>query len=130
MEMSEVAQRRHKMVEQCLNRLSHIAYRSLHIKGLKPNEFVMTCIEVDSRWRWLVDQLMPDADWQEWRDRGAEPVALGSSTWRVCELLIEILPELKNQLLETPGEGRVKLVALDEGGATVYEIEPLPELLN
>ncbi|MDB5224822.1 MAG: hypothetical protein JWO43_444 [Candidatus Adlerbacteria bacterium] len=115
------------MMQTCALRLAEMAHRALHIKGLRRDQVVMVCIKVDSRWRWIVDQLMPGADWQQYRDQGQEPVARGSAMWPICEAVADELPDLKDALLEIPAEGRVKVIALDDGGGTVYEIIPKPE---
>lgn len=125
--MSDAAKERHEMTQSSAERLAQMAHRAIHLKGLSPDQFVMVCIKVDSRWRWIVDQLMPGYDWQQFRDRGEEPIARGSALFPICEVVAEELPDLKNALMEIPAEGRVKLIALDDGGGIVYEIVPKPE---
>jgi hypothetical protein len=128
--MSEAAKERHAMMQVSAERLAQLAHRALYVRGLKHDQFVMTCIKVDSRWRWIVDKLMPGYDWQEFRDRGEEPVARGSAMWPLCEVVAEELPNLKDALMEIPAAGRVKVIALDDGGGTVYEIVPKPESMT
>jgi hypothetical protein len=91
------------------------------------DQFVVLCIAVDSDWRDLVDLLMPDHDWQQYRDRGEQPVARGTVFAAVCEYLVERLPNIEQSLMEIPPAGKAKAIVLDEGGGTVYEIEPQPE---
>lgn len=97
------------------------------MKGLKTNDFIVVCIKVDSRWRSLVDYLMPNEDWQQYRDQGMEPVARGSVLSSLSDYLIEKLPELKESLREVYPEDKAKVVVLDDTGGTVYQIEPKPE---
>lgn len=130
MDLSPAAARRHEMVSQSMDRLQHLAYRSLHIRGQMNDEFVIVCIEVDSRWRGLVDKLMPNANWQPYRDAGQEPVAQGAVTVEVCALIAEecpeVIPALKTLSRELPPQ-KANCVALDEGGCTVYEIDAIQQ---
>lgn len=120
--MGDPAKRR-EMVEQSAERLRQMARRAAYERGLSRDKFVMVCIQVDDpRWRYIVDQLMPGADWQRYRDRGEEPVARGSVTFAICEEIGEHLPDLVDALMEVPAEGYVKLIALGWDGATVYDI--------
>jgi hypothetical protein len=128
--MSNAAKKRHDMVIQCLDRLQNFAHRAKHLHGLANDEVVIVCIKVDSDWRSIVDDLMPGADWQQFRDIGLEPVARGTATFPICEIIAERLPDVSDVLLETPSEGHFKLIALDEGGCTVYEIEPIANVLH
>lgn len=122
--VSDSAAGRHKLMAHHVPRLAQIAHRAIHVRGLEPKAIVMNCIRVDSKWREIVDMLMPNYDWQQCRDRGEEPVAIGSALFGLCELLAELFPDLKDVLLADPAEGKVKAIALDDTGLTVYEIEP------
>jgi hypothetical protein len=121
---SEAARKRHEMVVQCYDRLQHFAFRAQSIHGFKNDEVVVVCIKVDCDWRPIVDALMPNYNWQEIRDQGLMPVARGSAMFPICEVVAERLPDIEDVLLEKPREGFFKCIALDEGGGTVYEIEP------
>ncbi len=123
--LGQNAGRRHRIFEQRAQRLSVLAAKAIDVHRLKNDQFVMVCIEVDSQWKYIVDQLMPNYDWQSDRDSGIMPIAHGSAMFPICEHLAEKLPELASVLLEIPPEGNVKVVALDTGGATVYEIRPI-----
>jgi len=104
--------------------LEHFAYRAMHVSGKGNDEFVVFCIKVDSEWRDIVDQIMPNADWQQYRDRGEEPVARGWAYFSLCAIVAMRMPDLVGVLMEKPAEGMAKCIALDEGGCTVYEIKP------
>lgn len=125
MNLSASAEKRHDMVSQSMEALEHFAYRALYVLNLKNDEVVVVCIKVDSQWRDIVDMLMPDTNWQQWRDKGQEPVARGSAMFRLCHILAQRLPDITDVLLERPPDGKVKCIALDEGGCTVYEIVPI-----
>ncbi len=125
--MSDEAKGRHVLMQTSAERLAQIAHRAIHVKGLKTNDFVVVCIKVDSRWRGLVDHLMPNENWQQYRDQGMEPVARGSVFSALSDYLIKELPELKESLLEIYPDGKAKAVVLDDTGGTVYQIEPKPE---
>jgi len=125
--LSEAAQGRHDLMEQNLGRLEQIAHRAIHVKGLGANDFIIVCIKVDSRWRSVVDQLMPEHDWQQYRDQGMQPIARGSVAASFADYLAEELPDLREALREVYPYGKAKAVVLDDTGGTVYEIEPKPE---
>lgn len=125
--LSEAAERRNEMVAQCMERLQHFAYRAINIRGMQNNEFVVVCIKVDSPWRDIVDVLMPNEDWQQFRNLGQEPVARGTASFALCEIVAERLPDIADVVLEKPSAGMAKCIGLDEGGGTVYEIEPIQQ---
>lgn len=128
MDLSESANKRNNMVSQSMDRLQHLAWRAMNVRGLNNNEFVIVCIQVDSRWRDLVDMLMPstpESHWQEFRNKGMDPIAFGSATVGVCDFVVKHYPDIEDVLMEKPGEGIAKCIALDEGGCTVYDIRPV-----
>lgn len=127
MDLSAAAEKRHEMVVQSYGRLQHFAYRAQTVHNLSNEDVVVTCIAVDSRWRPLVDKLMPNENWQAIRDLGQIPVARGTAFFPICKVIAEAMPDLAEVLLEKPSEGHYKLIALDDGGCTVYEIEPAEE---
>lgn len=126
-QLSEAAEFRNTMYINSMSRLQHIAWRALNVHNLANDKFVIVCIEVDSRWRPIVDQLMPGQDWQAIRDIGEEPMARGSAMWGICEVVAEELPDIADVALEMPPKGKVKVIVLSEGGGTIYEMEPKPE---
>lgn len=123
-DMSEVAKKRHDMFLQFYERLQHFAFRAQNILKKENSEVVLFCIAVDTEWRGLVDILMPGTDWQKIRDQELEPVAMGSVTFSLAHDLIKLFPDMREILIEIPPEGFYKCIALDEGGCTIYEIEP------
>lgn len=127
---SASAKKRHEMVIQCIDRLQHFAFRAEKVNSMTNRDVVVVCIQVDSVWRPLVDKLMPSMDWQQFRDMGLEPVARGTVMFPLCEDLARKLPSIADVLMETPTDGFYKCIALDEGGCTVYEIEPKEQKLN
>jgi len=126
-QLSDAAEYRNNMYVDSLARLQHAAWRALNVLGKRNVEVVVICIEVDSRWRDIVDQLMPGYDWQSIRDAGEKPVARGSAMWPICEVVAERLPDIADVCLEIPAEGMVKAIVLSDGGGTVYELEPKDE---
>lgn len=125
MDLSLAAQKRNNMVFNSLRRLEQLAHRAMYIRQLRNDEFVVVCIKVDSPSRDIVDILMPNADWQPFRDRGQEPIAQGTTTFGLCRLVAQRHPELALVLLEKPADGKAKCIALDEGGCSIYEIDPV-----
>ncbi|MEI6649818.1 MAG: hypothetical protein WCL23_00090 [Candidatus Moraniibacteriota bacterium] len=128
-DLSDAGRKRHEMIESCIDRLQHFAYRAKTVHGLTNKDVVVVCIKVDTKWRDLVDVLMPNADWQQFRDMGQEPVARGTAYFPICEDLAKELPDIAEALLEKPEDGRFKCIVLDGGGCTVYEIEPIEQAI-
>jgi hypothetical protein len=125
MDLSDAAMLRNNIVDQCMERLQHFAFRAFSAYGLGVNDFVVICIVVDSRWRDLVNLLMPnatDAHWQAFRDRGELPVARGIALAGAIDLILERLPDLRPAFEESYPEGTARCVALDDSGGTVYQI--------
>lgn len=128
MGFSEAAESRHSMFSQSLARLQHLAWRAINFRNLSNKDFVIVCIKVDSPWRDLVDMLMPntpEACWNDFRDKGMPPVAIGSASASVCEFVAKRCPGIQESLREDPDDDLVKCLALDEGGCTIYEIKPI-----
>jgi len=126
-DLSPAAQERHSFALESWPRLQHFAYRALNVRGKRNNEEVVVCIKVDTNSRYLVDMLMPGADWQQYRDLEQEPVARGCVSFGTCEHLAEVLPDIASVLMEVPEAGKMKCVALDDGGCTVYDIDPVEQ---
>lgn len=118
------AEKRNRMVAVCMPWLRHYAYSAMRAHRLSNSEFVVLCIKVDSRWYDIANKLMPDADWQQIRDAGSAPIAMGWKPVSFCGLLAERLPDLDWLLAGKTRDGYAKCIALDESGCTVYEIKP------
>lgn len=123
-QFSEAAEHRNKIYSQMMHRLQHLAWRALNILGKRNDEVTIICIQVDSRWRDMVDYLMPNHDWDAIRATGAEPIAQGTVSWSVCGMIAKKFPDIAGVALEVPPEGKVKAIVLNDGGCTVYELEP------
>jgi hypothetical protein len=123
-QLSKAAEYRNLMYSQAMPRLQHFAWRALNLLGKKSNEVVLVCIQVDSRWRGVVDMIMPGKDWDSVRATGADPVALGTVEWSFCELVAEEFPDLANMAFEVPDEGCMKAFVLTEEGCTIYDLTP------
>jgi hypothetical protein len=121
---------RHELYVQNLERLEVLAWRAMHIRGLKPREFFVICINVDDpAWTDLAQELMPGHDWQEYRDRGETPVARGSvDRASVGGYLAHVCPAIAPALMNPDvSEKCIQVVVLDAGGAAVYEVVPRAE---
>lgn len=108
-------------------RLEELAYRAIHKKKLLPEDFVIVCINAnDLSWADLVEHLMPGHDWQQYRDRKEKPVARGIVYASICDYLKKAVPGIADALVGALPEGYVRAVVLDDGGASVYNIQPAP----
>ena len=112
-------------------RLSELALRALS-RGHAARDFLVVCIEVDSTWRTIVDDLMPRHDWQAVRDRGEKPIARGTVMREgLADLLSARVPDIAGALRSTPAPGTAHAVVLGSrdghGCASVYTLQPQPE---
>lgn len=110
--------------------LRHLAWKTLIAGNYTNTEIVLVCIEVDSMWRPLVEQLMPDHEdvWQQLRDSGHTPNAVGAIDWSICSTLARKFPDLAEIILEVPTTGIVKGIILTEQGCLVADILPQADL--
>ena len=129
-QLSAAAEDRNHIYNQAAHRLQHLAWRALNVLGKKNTEIAVVCIEVDSQWRELADALMPNHDWDQIRATGARPVAQGTVTWAICELVANEFPDMADVAREAPPEGKVKAIVLNEGGCTIYELEPKSDIAH
>ena len=127
-DMSEDAKCRYAFVVDSLERLQNFAYNAKYIHQKNNDEIVIVCIKVDSKWRPIVDALMPNYYWQKIRDQGLEPIARGSALFNICEIIAEMLPDIKDILMEVPPKDYYKCIALDDTGCTVYDIQPIQQI--
>lgn len=123
---------RQELFELNRERLEHLAFRAITVKGLKPEEFVATCIEVDDpAWTDLANYLVPNGNWQQYRDIGQMPVARGTSMAEgFLEILSEEVPSIAPALNQELPPGFVRTIVCGSGGASVYLIEPTEHLIN
>jgi len=128
-QFSDAAEHRNTIYSQAMYRLQHLAWRALNVLGKGNGEIVIICIQVDSRWRATADHLMPNHDWDSIRAQGVEPIARGMVAWSVCEMVAEEFPDIASAVLEVPPEGKVKAIVLNDGGCTIYELEPKESLV-
>lgn len=123
-QLSDAAEHRNGMYTQVAHRLQHLAWRALNVHNKKNDEIVVICIEVDSRWRAWVEHIMPGHDWDAVRASGRQPVAHATLTWEACVFIAQEFPDLAKVAMEVPPEGKAKAIVLDDGGCTIYELEP------
>lgn len=93
-------------------------------RGLKLDEFVAVCIEVDDPdWRDLVEHLMPgkEAEWESWRRRGTTPIARGTILKNgFIEPLAEDFPALAADMRTAPPVGCFHVVVLSRGASFTW----------
>lgn len=88
-------------------------------------EICLVLIDVDdTEWTFMVEKLMPgnDAEWQEWRDKGARPVARGVVNWQLAQILVRVAPDLKEAVDKGPDVGFLFAFVMAGGGVSVYQV--------
>jgi len=125
--MSESILQREELFKINEERLKELAYRAIHVLKMDPKEFVVVCIDVDDpTWTEIVDVLMPNENWQRFRDRGEIPIARGSVYKEgICGFLKEVVPDISESLSVEPPEGDVFAIIMGDGGASVYLVKPV-----
>lgn len=119
-------EKREKFFQLNKKRLEELAHRAIHVLKMNPENFVIVCIEVDDpNWTELTDYLMPNQDWQKFRDRGEIPVARGSVFSNIREFIKEMVPDITEALYRELPNGDVRAVVMGSGGASVYFIKPI-----
>lgn len=115
------------MWEANRGRLSELAARA-GAKGHAAKDILIVCIDVDTSWRDVVDELMPGYDWQAYRDRGELPIARGSVMRAgFGDYLCAAVPDIAHLIRSAPPPGMWHAVVMTAGNATVYLVESKPE---
>lgn len=108
-------------------RLEQMAFRAIQ-RGLTPDKFMTVCIDVDDpSWTEVVDTLMPNHDWQQYRNRGEKPVARGTAMASINDYLRKVVPDIETALTGPLPDGTVRAIVMADGGASVYFITPTPQ---
>lgn len=121
--ISDAAENRDKMLEQCKELLRQHAHDALNIHGLRNDQFVLVCIKVDGPWQTIVEIIAPGADWQKIRDQGQKPIAVGIASELFVAMIINKMPALAEGFLKKTDARKAKCVVLDSVGCTIYEID-------
>jgi|GEM_PF-3247219 len=125
----EAVEKREKFFQLNKKRLEELAHRAINVLKINPEDFVIVCIEVDDpHWTELADYLVPNQDWQKFRDRGEIPVARGSVLSNIREFIKEMVPDITEALYRELPDGNVRAVVMGSGGASVYFIKPVIDL--
>lgn len=113
--------------------LARLAWRALHVHKQKPTDFFVICVEVDDpNWRELADHLMPNENWQRFRDQNQVPFARGAVFFdSIGEYVIRTVPALATmksaKYMKKVSTKQIITVICGAGGASLYMIEPKVE---
>lgn len=109
------------LIGDSLERLEELAHRAVHVLGNSPNVVSLVVIDVnDASWTALVEALMPNENWQAYRDRGEIPVARGSIYREVVEYICGCCPDIRQVLHKPAPLGYLYTFVLAAKGASVY----------
>lgn len=120
---TEGARSRHKLFDLFANALYVVARRQMQEKGNHTDSFVLTCIEVHSNWKYIVEALLPSYNLEELDHVDGKPVMHGAVPWALCTHLAEVAPHLAEILLRVPQPNQIKVIILAASGITVYDID-------
>ena len=98
------------------------SYRAVNVLKINPKEVIVVVINVDDpTFTNLANYLTPNRDWQAARDRGELPIAFGSCSWGVAELIKEICPDVANAIDAGPPNGHLFAIIM-ASGVSVYSV--------
>jgi hypothetical protein len=118
-------QERDVIYKSCKQDLSKLAYKALHLQFLNPLEFVLLCIDVDDpSWTDLLDYLMPNGDWQSFRNKGERPISQSIVKSGICDYIGSVVPDAKEPIKINPPDGFVRVLVVSNGGVSLYYLEP------
>ena len=122
----DAVEHRDKFFQLNKKRLQELAYRAIYVLKMNPENFVIVCIEVDDpNWTELADYLLPNQDWQKFRDRREIPVARGSVPSNIREFIKKMVPDITDALYRKLPDENVRAIVMGGGGASVYFIKPI-----
>lgn len=102
-----------------LERVKHFERRISELQR-SPQEVIIVVLNVDDpHGAVLADVLMPETDWQAFRERGEIPFARGLATRKGIEDAVTMLDEIEGEKLRNI-DG-VAAVVVDHGTVSVYE---------
>ena len=124
-QISAVA-KRHKLFLHCVEYFTRLAAK-YYAQGKDPNTYTLLCINVDDPW-WtgLAEDLMPDENWQPYRDRGELPLARGAVTSDINAFIAEVCPDVAPLLTRKLAPHQVRIAILSFG-VSIYQIDVLPQ---
>jgi hypothetical protein len=114
-------------------RLQHKAWWVANIRNKTNTDvviFCIFCIQADSRWISVLEQLMPKNNpiWQSIRKvdqySATTHVIFGAVDYEFCDYLAEEFPDTADNVLVKPGDGVYKGIVLNDWGCTVIDVLP------
>ena len=106
--------------------LADMAYRALHIQGLENDVFVIVCIQLEPQWRALVEEFIPDFDWDATFDSEKFRYVMSRVPFSFCESLCEYFPDDTDILMTSPSDEKVRVIAIAGGDFSLYKVDPYP----
>lgn len=104
------------------------AHKAIYVQERKNDEFVILCVEVDDGFgSKLVQEMMPDENWQQIRDRGEKPLMQWIGSASMCYDLAEDLPDLEKELTEPPPSHAIKVIIIASGACKIYYVKPMAQ---
>lgn len=112
--------------------LKNAAHEAIHKYGISIPELVIFCVDEESSWFDLFSPGMKDSKPQT--RLGSDEVFVFHGAVYISQFA-KMLNSVRSGLGETlkishPDQGLVKCVVLDEGGVSLFHIQPIPRLLN
>ena len=103
-----------------------IAHRAMYIQGLENDAFVIVCIQLEPKWRALIEEFVPDFDWEAMFDSEKFRYVIGRVQFSFCESLSEYFPEDVEILMTPPSDGKARGIVIAGNDFSLYKIDPYP----
>ena len=119
---------RQELMERFIQILQFLAWRAMNTLKMPSTEFVIFCIAYDTRWRYIVDKMVPQIPkeyWQWSRNLGLMPVGAFTGTKPILDHLAIAFPDTSEEMKSVVADGRAKCIVLDEEGYSLYMITPV-----
>lgn len=115
-------QEHRQLFDICFNYFAQTAVRFFSHR-LDPNAYTFVCMNVDDQnWQRLAEQLVPQENWQTYRDKGLIPIARGVVSSEIKHLIIKMYPNISDKLKEPVRPHHIRIAILSHG-VSLYELD-------
>ena len=105
--------------------LQTLAWEEVHRNNRKPAEFILFCIEGDSSWSSLLEQVNQRSDWQKVQSQKINPIFYGVATEAFFEEFKNLLPNKAEEILNTAiTSGFVKALVCTKSAVEIMQVKP------
>ena len=105
--------------------LQTLAWEEIHRNNRQSEEFIVFCLEGDSSWGRLIEDVEERSDWKKVQSQKSSPVFYGIVTEVFFENFEKMVPETTEVILNTPlSPGFVKALVCTRTRIEILEVKP------